>query len=310
MPRQVQIVTPRGQSELLLTKLTGIHGVMGTRLQRGASQHPPGDVLTIDVLNRGLPEVCRVLADEGVGADESSSFSTSEPKSLIQSSASEAIARDSSEMSWEEIESAIGHQSNMTVNAMTVMFVSGVIATVGIATNALHVVLGAMLIAPGFLPLVRVSLGIVAQSPAWRRGLVDLIKGYAAVAAGAASATLLLIGMGKQPLGEEASYLPAGTLISYWMSITGTSVVVSLVAGVVGAILLATGRSVLTAGVMVALALVPGASLVGMGAVTGNLDVMTGGALRWVADVATVIITSLLVLLWKRASVHKRAMMP
>ncbi len=60
-----------------------------------------------------------------------------------------------------------------------------------------------MLIAPGFLPLVRVSLGIVAQSPAWRRGLVDLIKGYAAVAA---SATLLLIGMGKQPLGEEASY--------------------------------------------------------------------------------------------------------
>jgi hypothetical protein len=310
MPRQVEIVIPSDRCELLLTKLTNMEGVVGARLQRGASQQPPGDVLTIDVLNRGLPEVCRLLADEGVGADKSSSFSTAEPKSLVQSSAAEAIARDTSEMSWEEIELVIGQQSNMTINAVTVMFISGVIATIGIATNALHIVLGAMLIAPGFLPMVRVSLGIVAESPAWRRGLVDMLKGYAALVAGAASATLLLIGMDKPPLGDEASYLPAGTLISYWMSITGPSVAVSLVSGVVGTILVATGRSVLTAGVMVALALVPGASLVGMGAVAGDLDVVGGGVLRWTVDAAIVIITSLLVLLWKRASVHKRPMLP
>jgi uncharacterized membrane protein len=213
-------------------------------------------------------------------------------------------------MSWEEIEQVIGHQSNMTLNAVTVMFISGVIAAIGIATNALHIVLGAMLIAPGFLPMVRVSLGMVAESPSWRRGLIDILKGYAALAAGAAGATLLLVALGKPPLGEEASYLPAGTLISYWMSITGPSVAVSFVSGVVGTILLTTGRSVLTAGVMVALALVPGASLVGMGAVAGDLNVVGGGALRWTVDAVIVIITSLMVLLWKRASVHKRPMLP
>ncbi|HEV2079709.1 MAG TPA: DUF389 domain-containing protein [Allosphingosinicella sp.] len=310
MPRQIQIVSPPERSGSLLTRLQEMGGVIGTRLQKGASQQPPGDVISIDVLNSGMPEVCRLLADEGVGADGSSSFSTSEPRSLVQSSAAEAIARDTSEMSWEEIELAIGHQSNMTINAMIVMFISGVIATIGIATNALHIVLGAMLIAPGFLPMVRVSLGIVAENDAWRRGLIDIFKGYAALAAGAACATLLLIALDKPPLGEEASYLPAGTLISYWTSVTGPSVAVSVVSGVVGTILLATGRSVLTAGVMVALALVPGAALIGMGAVAGDLDTIAGGALRWAVDVAMVMLTSLAVLFWKRRAVHKRPMMP
>lgn len=310
LPRQIEIVSPSDKSDLLLARLQAIDGVIGTRLQRGASRHPPGDVISADVLNRGLPEVCRLLADQKVGADGSSSFSTSEPKSLVQSSAAEAIARDSSETTWEEIELIIGKESNMTANAMLVMFVSGVIATIGIATNALHLVLGAMLIAPGFLPMVRISLGIVGEGPAWKRGLSDTFKGYAAVVVGAALASLLLISLGKAPLSGEPSYLPAGTLISYWTSITAPSVVVSIVAGMVGAILVATGRSVLTAGVMVALALVPGAAITGMGAIAGDLNAMAGGASRWAVDASIVTIASLLVFAWKRAAVHRRAMFP
>lgn len=309
MPRQIQIVSPSERSNFLLTGLHGISGVIGTRLQRGASQQPPGDVISVDVLNRSLPVVCRFLADQGVGADQSSSFSTSEPRSLVQASAAEAIARDTSETPWEEIELIIGKESNMTINAMIVMFISGIVATIGIATNALHLVVGAMLIAPGFLPMVRVALGIVAEGAAWRRGLSDMLKGYAALAVGAALATLLLISLGKSPLGDEPSYLPAGTLISYWTSVTALSVTVSIVSGVVGTILVTTGRSVLTAGVMVALALVPGAALIGMGAVAGDLDVIAGGALRWAVDTAAVTLTSLLVLSWKRAAVHKRPML-
>lgn len=309
MPRQVQIVSPAEQSPFLLARLQEIDGVLGARLQRGASQQPPGDVISVDVLNRSLPDVCRLLADQKVGADKSSSFSTSEPRSLVQSSSAEAIARDTSETPWEEVESVIGKESNMTINAMMVMFVSGVVATIGIATNALHLVMGAMLIAPGFLPMVRVSLGIVGESEAWRRGLIDILKGYTALAVGAALATFLLVILGKSPLGDEPSYLPAGTLISYWTSITAMSVIVSIVSGVVGAILVTTGRSVLTAGVMVALALVPGASLIGMGAVAGDLDVVAGGALRWTIDTVMVVLTSLLVLSWKRAALHKRPML-
>lgn len=308
MPRQIEIVCPSEQSDFLLARLQKIDGVIGTRLQRGGARQPPGDVISADVLNRSLAEVCRFLADQKVGEDGASSFSTSEPKSLVQSSAAEAIARDSSEVSWEEIELVIGHQSNMNLNAMMVMFVSGVIATIGIATNALHLVLGAMLIAPGFLPMVRISLGIVGKSRAWRRGLGDTFKGYAALAVGAALTTWLLIALGKSPLGAEASYLPAGTLISYWTSITVSSVVVTIVSGVVGTILLATGRSVLTAGVMVALALVPGAAITGMGAVTGELDMMIGGASRWALDASIVTIASLVVFSWKRAAVHRRPM--
>jgi hypothetical protein len=310
VPRQIEIVSPSEQTELLLRKLQEFDGVIGTRLQKGVSRQPPGDVISADILNRSMADVCRFLADEKVGLNGSSSLSTSEPTSLVQSSAAEAIARDSSEVSWEEMELTIGKASNMTLNALLVMFVSGVIATIGIATNALHLVMGAMMIAPGFMPIVRMSLGIVGESGAWGRGLTDILKGYAGLVLGAAGATALLIALGKPPLGEEPSYLPAGTLISYWTSITAPSVIVSLVSGVVGTILITTGRSVLTAGVMVALALVPGAAITGMGAITGNLDASIGGASRWAIDVAVVTIAALLVFGWKRAAVHKRGMMP
>lgn len=308
MPRQIEVVVPPEMSDLLLLKLQSMDGIVGIRLHKGASQQPSGDVISLDVLNRSLPDVCRFLIDRRVGADGSSSFSTSEPRSLVQSSATHAIRRDTSETTWEEIDLVIGKESNMTANAMLVMFVSGIIATIGIATNALHLVLGAMMIAPGFLPMVRVSLGVVAGGGAWQRGLADLFKGYAALVVGAALTTLLLVSLGKSPLGEEASYLPAGTLISYWTSITVPSLIVSLVAGVVGTILVATGRSVLTAGVMVALALVPGAAIVGMGAVAGDWSAMMSGATRWAVDVVMVAVTAFLVFSWKRESVHKRGM--
>jgi uncharacterized membrane protein len=308
VPRQIQIVYPSDQAERLLARLREFDGVIGTRLQRGASRHPPGDVISLDVLNRNLPALCRFLTEQEVGADASSSVSTSEPLSLVDASMATAIARDTSEATWEEMELFIGKESNMTVSAVMVMFISGIIATVGIATNALHLVLGAMMIAPGFLPIVRISLGIVARSAAWRRGVTDIFKAYVALSVGAALAALLLDLLGHPPLGAEASYLPAGTLISYWTTLTPLSLIASTVSGVAGAVLLATGRSVLTAGVMVALALVPGAAITGMGAVAGDFAVAAGGLLRWATDVAIVMVTALLVFVWKRTTVHKRSM--
>ncbi|MBM3492617.1 MAG: hypothetical protein FJX68_19690 [Alphaproteobacteria bacterium] len=48
------------------------------------------------------------------------------------------------------MELVIGKNSNMTGNALLVMLAAGVLAAIGIATNALHIVIGAMLIAPGY----------------------------------------------------------------------------------------------------------------------------------------------------------------
>jgi uncharacterized hydrophobic protein (TIGR00271 family) len=307
MPRTIEITVPAERTESLLSALDALDAVTGIRVQQGASRKPPGDVITVDVTNRALPAVIRVLAKAGVGAETTASFSTSEPLSLVSSSGAAAIANDTSDATWEEMEVVIGKNSNVTPSAALVMAIAGVLATIGIATNALHIVIGAMLIAPGFQPIVRMALGIVGRSPAWRRGLLHTPLAYLALAGGAAFAALLLQALGQSPLGTtESSYLPEGVLVSYWTTLSVSSAIITFTAGAAGALLVATNRAVLTVGVMVAVALVPGATIAAVALVVGDFDTAFTGVLRWITELVLILVASVLVLAWKRARVQKR----
>jgi uncharacterized membrane protein len=169
--------------------------------------------------------------------------------------------------------------------------------------------MAAMLIAPGFEPIVRVALGAVSKSTVWKQGLKDVAAGYGALLAGAVLASLVLAVFGRSLPSAEASYLHLGDLAAYWRTVSGPGVLVSAVAGFAGAVLIANNRSILTAGVMIALSLVPTMALAGMGAVAGDLQLVQSGLTRWLVDLVLVFATSLAVFGWKRRTVQKRLMM-
>jgi hypothetical protein len=310
MPRRVEISVPPTETDALVQRISDLPGLIGLRLQPGASRKPPGDVISLEITNRGLPELIRLLQQNDIGTTPSRSFTTSEPISVVSSSSASAISADVSDATWEEMEVVIGKNSNVTGSAAVVMAIAGALATIGIATNALHIVIGAMLIAPGFQPIVRIALGLVGRGRAWRHGAADLGRGYLSLAAGAVAAALMLRLIGESAIGTtESSYLPAGVLVSYWTTITLPSLMVTTVAGTAGALLVATNRAVLTAGVMVALALVPGATIAVTAAMEGELDMAARAAMRWVIEVGLVLLTSALVLQWKQHRFHRRSMM-
>lgn len=173
----------------------------------------------------------------------------------------------------------------------------------------MHLVIGAMVVAPGFEPLTRMALGIVAGScGAARRGVIDTARGYAALILGAAAAGLVLRAAGEASPGGDSSYLQPETLISYWTHPTLQSLLVSAAASVAGAVLIAAHRTVLTAGVMIALALVPSATIIGMAVVWARMDLVARGAGRWLIEMALVVVLSAVVLLWKRLRGHRRTM--
>ncbi|MDP8905834.1 MAG: DUF389 domain-containing protein [Chloroflexota bacterium] len=306
MPKSVEITVGRQQSDKLVELLHAADGVLGVRLYRDVSISPPGDVIQLETTDRGLHQVMRVLTAEGVGVADSTSITTSEPTSVISRSSREIVARDTSEGTFEETELLMARESNMTLLHLLAMAAAGTVAAVGLATNAVHLVIGAMVIAPGFQPIVRVSLGLVTRSAAWKRGLVDVALGYGALSAAAAATTLILRALGIDPLGTQASYLPPGVLLSYWTSISGTDVLVALVAGVAGTLLIVIGRSVLTAGVMVALALVPGSAIAGMALVSLEIDIALRASARWVVDAVAVVAVGMAVLWWRQVAVYRR----
>jgi uncharacterized membrane protein len=126
---------------------------------------------------------------------------------------------------------------------------------------------------------------------------------------GAAVTTLVLLALGLDPFGGEATYLPAGVLSKYWTTITVPSLIVTAVASLAGALVVASNRSVLTIGVMIALALVPTAAITSMALLTGDWLLAGRGLLRWLIEVSSVAVFSTLILAWKQRRVQHRKMM-
>lgn len=308
MPRTVDITLPSNKTDALIADIKKLNGILGIKVHRKLSLQPEGDVISLGVTDRSLNQLMLLLDEKKLFEDSGVSITTSDPLSIVSKSSSGLSSSDVNEATWEEMVGSISKQSNMTINNMFIMFLSGVLAVTGIITNALHIVIGAMVIAPGFEPVVRISLAVVTKSIDWRRGVGDTAKAYLALFAGALLTTVFFQILGKEPIRGEPSYLQAGVLVSYWTSVKVSSLLVTTAAGIGGALVIATNRSVLTAGVMIALAFVPAVSLVAMGLAEGNADIAFKGFLRWALDAVIVIVFSGIVFFWKKTSVYKRDM--
>lgn len=300
---------PSPETDSVVEDVQRLDGIISLRVQRGISVHPPGDVITVETLNGSLSSLLRLLEQRGVGRSNGRSLTTSDPLSVVSPPFAEAIARDANEATWEEMELTIAKESNMTIDALLVMAISGIFAAIGLATNALHLVVGAMVIAPGFEPLSRISLGIVARGVSWKRGLIDVAKGYLALLGGAVATGIVLRLLGTFPANSSPSYLPPNVLVSYWISITPASVIVAAAAGIGGALLIASHRSILTAGVMIALALIPTIGIAGLALVVWRLDVIGQVLLRWLVEASLVVIGGLVVFGTKQLTSHRRVLL-
>jgi uncharacterized membrane protein len=157
-----------------------------------------------------------------------------------------------------------------------------------------------MVIAPAFEPLLRVPFGLIAgPKEVASRGLLSMFVGYALLALGAALAALVIGLVDPSPPVE----LEADSWVRYWSTFTPEGVVVSAFAGMAGAVVVTGQRSVLTAGVMIALALIPSMSIVGMALVSG--DFALAGRGRWLLDVVLVMLAGALVLGLKQRFLHR-----
>lgn len=163
MSRTVEITIPPYATDGMLVKIAACDGLIGLRVHRNISIKPPGDVIALEITNRHLDGLMRTLDEQGVLENGDYSVSTSQPGSIIAHPPATKITQDGSRTTWEETLLTINEQSRMTVNNMITMFLSGMIAVLGLVTNTIHVVVGASLVAPGFTAATRVSLGFISR---------------------------------------------------------------------------------------------------------------------------------------------------
>lgn len=241
MPRTLTVSLSPAKAQALLQQVGTLEGVAGYSHQRAVSVRPPGDVVTVQVTNDGLRRLLLVL-DELRVIDEGT-IVTSEPKSVLSPDLQQRLERESNETVWEEMAFLLRQDTNLMLNYLVLMTLAGAIAAAGLWLDLLHVVIGSMLIAPAFEPLVRLSFGVVAgpQRIAWS-GLQSTLVGYLMLAAGAAVMLWLLRALEVAAPGPLAE-LP---LVRLWSSFTMGGLLTSALAAAAGAIVIAGLRPVLT----------------------------------------------------------------
>lgn len=303
--RSIGLTVPERFTDAMLAELRDC-GPLAIRLQRGGSIEPVGDVIELEITDHSLGEVMRIADRYGLGDEDGVTMTTSTPSSIINARY-EALTRESQSTTWEELELSIGEDSTMTPDRVLVMGIAGLITGLGIVTGTVHAVIGAMVIAPGFQPFSRFVLGLVTGSSAWRGGLTDVLRAYGALLVGATVAGVLTMVLGESALDAgDDTYLAASDLVAFWTNVTWHGVAVSAVAAVCGGLLIAIDRTVLTAGVMVALALVPTAALVPMSLLAGEAGLAAAAAGRFGIEVVLVLAGSASVFTYKRASDRRR----
>lgn len=289
---------------VVLQRVQDIPGVVGLAHHRGVSVEPDGDLVTIHTTNDGMRPVVDVLLDLDV--HHAGSVITTEPRSLLSSDYQHVIDRESNETVWDEMAFLLRQDTNLASNYLALMALAGAVAAVGLWTDTLHMVIGAMVIAPAFEPLVRIPFGVIAgPRELTRRGLLSTVVGYVMIALGGLLAVLVL-----QVIDPRASSaLASRTWVTFWSTPTATGLLASTFAAAAGAVVITGQRSVLTTGVMIALALIPSMSIVGMALAVGDVGLMGRGLVRWLLDVALVLVVSTLVLGLKQAFLHRRKAM-
>lgn len=301
MPRQIEFAGSPEECTLLLAKLQDHPGIARISLQPGASRSPEGDILTVEAANQASIELVNILSD--LDLIRTGAVTISEPNATIRAAAAQPIEEEGNEAIWEELGAMMRQDTNPSFNYLALMALAGAAAAFGIVSDTIHVVVGAMLVAPGFEPMLRIVFGLLGERHSVTAGIRAAAFGYLALAVAAAAALPIALFLN----GMSADQLADGHWANYWSSIQASGIATSLLAGIAGGVIISSRMKVLATGVMVLLALVPSMALIGMGLVSGNPDLALGAAGRWGVEVACVLLGGGSILVLKRRLLHRRS---
>ena len=307
MHRTIEIKVPASYTDELIHELEQLEQVISLTVVRGGSVKPPGDVLTVHALNYGADEVMRL--GDAARKHGHVSVSTGELTSIVDPEHEHKVANDVDEALWEEAETGLRHQSRITTNYLALMVLGGAIGAAGLVlegTSQAISFVAASIVAPGFEPIAKISVGLALRR--WdvaRRGLTSTIAGYLALMLSAALVFALLFLTGVVVVEEFADNPEVQTLADP----TLREILVSACGAVAGVIMILTYRLYLVPGALIALEIIEAAAMIGVGLVAGEPALAFAGAGRLGLDILFIVVGGVIVVLLKQTLFHRRAPM-
>ncbi|HUB21414.1 MAG TPA: DUF389 domain-containing protein [Streptosporangiaceae bacterium] len=283
-------MTAPDRTGLLLDRLDGLPGVRNLVVLEGAARDPHGDAVFFDVDYAAANPVFRAL--RGLGLDHDGVVTVEQVDASLTDTVGTGgvIGSPARELApiWEMVEATIRAGATYSPSFFLLLALAGLIGAVGILTNSQILVVGAMVVGPEYGAIIAVALGInKGNRAAVRDGLLALVAGFSAAIALTLAFGVAVRAAGRVPQLFLHGVRPVSDLIN---SPNLFSVVVAILAGIVGVVALTQSRAGALVGVFISVTTIPAAADIGVSAAVGSWHEAGGSALQLLLNVVLLIV--------------------
>ena len=262
----------------------------------GAATKPAGDLVSCDVAKE---DATRVLGElRAVGLEDQGSIAAEYVDVSISQAARDAEraaeGSPADAVVWEDVEERVLESATLSVSFLVLMTIATMIGAIGILTDSIVLIIGAMVVGPEYGPLAGICVAVVeGRLRLAGRSLMAILIGFplGIVSASALTALLRLVGVAPSALLPEDHTLTLFISDPNWYS-----VVVAVLAGIVGMLALVGAKSGVLVGVLISVTTIPAAANVGVAAVYGDWDSVQGAATQLVINVLAIVLSGITVL--------------
>jgi uncharacterized hydrophobic protein (TIGR00271 family) len=296
----IRAVSPTDVTPRLLESLSANDGVVNLVVLEGVAHNPDGDSLQFDVITA---EANRVVDDlRRFELDVRGSIVIENVDTSISELAAQAERREPNKANfspiWEEAEARIRERGTYRPSWFVLLAIAGIIGAVGILTNSQILIVGAMVVGPEYGAMISVALGIDKRdSVPIKRGLNALIFGFLLAIVVTLVFSLVIRAFALQPRAFEVGIRPVSDLID---SPNAFSVIVAVLAGIVGVVSLTEARASTLIGVFVSVTTIPAAADVGLSIAFGEWSEAGGAFFQLLMNVVILIVVGALGLATQR----------
>jgi uncharacterized hydrophobic protein (TIGR00271 family) len=303
----LRIVVPSHQTEHALDLLENVPSVCNLIFLERAARRPEGDVILCDVAREDASVIVSDLKELEI--DREGSIAMEDIDSLVSDSADRAERAapgfPTDAVVWEEVESRTSENIELSASFLAFMTLAMFIAAVGIMTDQLILIIGAMVVGPEFGPIAGLSVAAVQKrAELARRSLAALSIGLAVGILATGAFTLVLDAVGLVP--EE--FTQVGHPFTEFISDPDAfSFLVAFIAGMAGVLSLTNAKSGALVGVLISVTTIPAASNIAVAGSLGDWDAARGALEQLLLNLGAIFLACIGTLyLQRRIYIRKR----
>jgi uncharacterized hydrophobic protein (TIGR00271 family) len=175
---------------------------------------------------------------------------------------------------WDEVDARIRSDGRFPPSWYGLLVIAGMIAAVGLLTNSQILIVGAMVVGPEYGAIVALAYGAIKRERVLvSKSLTAMTVGFAAAVVATLLLGLLVRASGLEPKAFSVGIRPVSHLVN---SPDWYSVIVAVLAGIVGVISLTEARASTLIGVFISVTTIPAAADIGVSAAFGSWQEVLG----------------------------------